>query len=204
MLQSAEWDGWFEPVRPRGRGARLQAFAEDWPCTAGISNATGGEQVQIVSGKDKGKQGEVKEVHRKYQRVTVEGLNLVKRHVAGQGSQPGKIITKSMPVALANVAHIDPTTGGPTRVRFGFLGDGTKVRIAVKSGAIIPKPVWQRRRPHPDGGTKRDTQKDVVVKVTATEEELMLHRVLRELTLSRDPNYKGPREAPAAPAAPTP
>mmetsp|Transcript_61294 Transcript_61294/g.145282 ORF Transcript_61294/g.145282 Transcript_61294/m.145282 type:complete len:212 (-) Transcript_61294:111-746(-) len=161
-----------------------------------------GDKVEITAGKDKGKQGEVMKVFRRNQRVMVQGLNLAKKHLPKMGSSPGKIITKPMPIHLSNVAHIDPTTGSTTRVKFGYLGDGTKVRIAVKSGAIIPKSdiLKQRRNEAPDGGTRKDTQRDSAIEVTASEEELMLHRVLREFTLLGDPKYKRPSETPPTPS----
>ncbi len=96
--------------------------------------------VQVLSGKDKGKQGKVLQVLPAEERVLVEGINRVKRHLrAGQfGNTEGGIVESEAPLHISNVAVVDPETGKPTRVGFRFEDDGdggtTKVRFAKASG----------------------------------------------------------------------
>ncbi len=96
-----------------------------------------GDRVVLLTGRDKGRQGEVTRVWPKESRVLVGGLNLVKRHTkASQADPQGGIKTKEAPVHVSNVAHIDPKSGSPTRVGFRMEGD-RKVRFAKKSGEVI-------------------------------------------------------------------
>jgi len=101
-----------------------------------------GDTVVILSGKDRGKSGKVREVRPKENRVVVEGLNIVKRHTKARGpGQPGGIIEKEAALHLSNVAVADPRDGKPTRVGFRLEADGNKmrkVRFAKKSGQTIP------------------------------------------------------------------
>src|SRR5215471_14175716 len=98
-----------------------------------------GDTVVILTGKDRGKSGKVRSVLPKENRVIVEGLNIVKRHTKARGpGQPGGIIEKEAPLHLSNVAIADPRDGKPTRVGFRLEADGTKVRVAKKSGEVIP------------------------------------------------------------------
>lgn len=101
-----------------------------------------GDQVQVVRGDDKGKRGEVIRVYTKKGRITVKGVNIVKRHrkVRTAEEQSG-IIEMEAPIHVSNVMLIDPKSGEPTRTRMRIDEDGTKERISVKSGDAIPKPV---------------------------------------------------------------
>ncbi|WP_022871728.1 50S ribosomal protein L24 [Nesterenkonia alba] len=95
--------------------------------------------VQVLTGKDKGKQGKVLEVIPKRDRVVVEGINRVKRHLrAGQfGNTEGGIVESEAPIHISNVAVVDPETGKPTRVGYRFEevdGETKKVRYAKASG----------------------------------------------------------------------
>lgn len=93
----------------------------------------------ILSGKDRGKSGKVRQVLPKESRVYVEGLNIVKRHTKARGpGQPGGILEKEAALHISNVAIADPQGGKPTRIGFRFEADGTKVRYAKKSGQIVP------------------------------------------------------------------
>jgi large subunit ribosomal protein L24 len=95
--------------------------------------------VVILSGKDRGKSGKVRQVLPKESRVYVEGLNIVKRHTKARGpGQPGGILEKEAALHISNVAIADPQGGKPTRIGFRFEADGTKVRYAKKSGQIVP------------------------------------------------------------------
>ena len=96
-----------------------------------------GDRVIVTTGRDKGKKGEVIKVYPKDDRVLVSNVNMVKRHQRQTQTQQGGIISKEAPIEVSNIAHVDPKTGGPTRVGFKVLGDGRKVRFAKKSGEVI-------------------------------------------------------------------
>jgi large subunit ribosomal protein L24 len=101
-----------------------------------------GDQVMIVRGDDKGKRGEVIRVFPKKGRITVKGVNIVKRHrKARTAEEQSGIIEMEAPIHVSNVMLIDPKNGEPTRTRMRLDDDGTKERISVKSGDAIPKPV---------------------------------------------------------------
>jgi len=94
--------------------------------------------VQVTSGDDKGKRGKVLRVLRAEKKVLVEGINLVYKHLKPSRKNPqGGRLSKEMPVAISNVAMIDPQQNVPTRVGIRFLPDGTKELFAKKSGATI-------------------------------------------------------------------
>jgi len=96
-----------------------------------------GDEVIVLSGRDKGAKGKVLVVVRKTERVLVQGVNMVKRHTRPSSAGPGGIIEKEAPIHVSNVAHIDPKSALPTRVGYRTLGDGRKVRFAKRSGEII-------------------------------------------------------------------
>ena len=96
-----------------------------------------GDKVVILTGRDKGKTGEVVQVMPKEERALVRGVNLVKRHQRQTAAQEGGIISKEAPVHLSNLALADPRDGKPTRVGFRILDDGRKVRFAKRSGELI-------------------------------------------------------------------
>ncbi len=99
-----------------------------------------GDKVIVLSGRDKGRTGEVIEVHPRVERVLVRGINMVKRHQKQTVQQEGGIISKELPVHLSNVALADPKDGKPTRVGFKVVGtseDRKLVRVAKRSGAEI-------------------------------------------------------------------
>jgi large subunit ribosomal protein L24 len=96
-----------------------------------------GDRVIVTTGRDRGKKGEVIKVFPKEDRALVSGVNMVKRHQRQTQRQQGGITSKEAPVHLSNIAHVDPKSGGPTRVGFKVLGDGRKVRFAKRSGEVI-------------------------------------------------------------------
>jgi len=96
-----------------------------------------GDKVVILTGRDKGKSGEVLEVRPTESRALVRGVNLVKKHQKQSASQAGGIITKEAALHLSNLAVADPKDGKPTRVGFKTLDDGRKVRFAKRSGDLI-------------------------------------------------------------------
>ena len=104
-----------------------------------------GDQVIVVRGDDKGKRGEVIRVYTKKARVTVKGVNIVKRHrKARTAEEQSGIIEMEAPIHVSNVMLIDPKSGEPTRTRMRLDDDGTKERNSVKSGDAIPKPARSR------------------------------------------------------------
>lgn len=96
-----------------------------------------GDKVVVITGRDKGKSGEVLEVRPTEGRAVVRGVALVKRHQRQTQNQQGGIITKEAAVNLSNLAVADPKDGKPTRVGFRVLDDGRKVRVAKRSGEQI-------------------------------------------------------------------
>ena len=97
-----------------------------------------GDRVQVLTGKDKGRQGEVIRVMPEEGRALVQGINLVKRHQKPQGmGRPGDIQEKEAGIHLSNLALLDPKSGKPTRVGFKVLEDGKKVRVAKASGEVL-------------------------------------------------------------------
>jgi len=103
-------------------------------------HVTRGDTVRVMRGDDKGKEGKVLRVYPKTGRVTVEGVNIVKKHrKARRENEQSGIIDFPAPVHASNVMLIDPKSGAPTRVRARIDDDGTKERISVKSGDAIPR-----------------------------------------------------------------
>ena len=97
-----------------------------------------GDNVVVLSGKDKGRTGTVQAVMPKDSKVVVEGVNVTARHRKPSQTNPqGGIDRKSAPMHISKVALADPKDGKPTRVRFETNKDGRKVRVAVKSGETI-------------------------------------------------------------------
>lgn len=96
-----------------------------------------GDRVVVLTGKDKGKSGDVVAVMPKENRAVVSGVNLARRHQKQTAGQEGGIVSKEMPIHVSNLAHIDPKDGKATRVGFKLLDDGKKVRVARRSGEVI-------------------------------------------------------------------
>ena len=96
-----------------------------------------GDKVVVLTGRDKGRSGEVIEVRPGENRALVRGVNMVSRHQRQTAAQQGGIIRKEAPLQLSNLAVADPKDGKPTRVGFKILKDKRKVRIARRSGEQI-------------------------------------------------------------------
>ena len=99
-----------------------------------------GDKVVVLSGRDKGRSGEVIAVHPSDERALVRGVNMVKRHQKQSAQQDGGIVSKEATVHLSNLALADPKDGKPTRIGFKFVGTGDdrrKVRVARRSGVEI-------------------------------------------------------------------
>ena len=103
-------------------------------------HVTKGDTVRVMRGDDKGKEGKVLRVYSKTGRITIEGVNIVKKHrKARRENEQSGIIDLPAPVHASNVMLIDPKSGEPTRVRARIDDDGTKERISAKSGDAIPR-----------------------------------------------------------------
>jgi large subunit ribosomal protein L24 len=96
-----------------------------------------GDKVVVLTGRDKGRSGEVIQVMPTESRALVRGVNIVKRHQRQSQTQEGGIVSKEAPIHLSNLAVADPKDNKPTRVGFKVLADGKKVRVAKKSGETI-------------------------------------------------------------------
>jgi len=98
-----------------------------------------GDNVVVISGRDKGKAGEVLRVLPAERRLIVQGVHVARRHTKPRMGDPGGIVDKELTIYVSNVAHIDPQSGKPTRVGYKTLDDGRKVRFARRSGEVLDK-----------------------------------------------------------------
>jgi large subunit ribosomal protein L24 len=97
-----------------------------------------GDRVVVITGSDRGRQGEVLSVLPKENRAVVQGVNVAKHHTKPKGmGQQGGIVEKEASIHLSNIALLDPKTDKPTRVGFKVLENGSKVRVARASGQVI-------------------------------------------------------------------
>ncbi len=104
------------------------------------------DTVKVLYGKDAGKRGRVVKVYPEKRMVVVEGVNMYKRHVKGDGrGRQSEIVSLLKPMPVSKVQLIDPATGMPTRVRFEVI-DGVKTRVSVKTG----KPLGVEKKPGTD------------------------------------------------------
>ena len=102
-------------------------------------HVTKGDTVQVISGDDKGKRGTVLRAYPKTGRVTVQGVNMIKRHQRATSTAEAGIIEREAPIHHSKVMLLDPKSGTPTRVRRRIDADGTVERLAVRSGQSIPR-----------------------------------------------------------------
>jgi large subunit ribosomal protein L24 len=96
-----------------------------------------GDEVIVISGRDRGKKGSVLRVIPTEDRVLVQGVNMVKRHTRQSMRQQGGIVEKETPIHISNISLVDPKSGKATRVGYRFLDDGRKVRFAKASGEVM-------------------------------------------------------------------
>lgn len=102
-------------------------------------NVKKGDRVVVITGKDKGKQGEVIAAFPSEERVVVQGVNKVKKHQRATAANPGGIVEQEASIHVSNVAHVDPKDNKPTRIGVKALEDGRKVRVAKRSGEVIDR-----------------------------------------------------------------
>jgi large subunit ribosomal protein L24 len=98
-----------------------------------------GDNVVVISGRDKGRTGEVLRVFPAEARLVVQGVNIARRHTKPRMGEPGGIIEKELALHISNVAHVDPGSGKPTRIGYRVLENGRKVRVARRSGEVIDR-----------------------------------------------------------------
>ncbi|KAL7381878.1 hypothetical protein ABVT39_012775 [Epinephelus coioides] len=141
-----------------------------------------GDTVEILAGKDKGKIGKVIQVFRKRNWVIVEGLNAHYRYIGKTQDYRGTYIVSEAPILLRDVTLIDPSDRKPTEVEWRFTEEGERVRVSVRTGRIIPKPVVERRdgivpqqwKDGPKDTSPEDTlEKTFVPSLKTLEEEVM-------------------------------
>ena len=96
-----------------------------------------GDKVVVISGKDKGKEGKITNILRKENKVVIEGINIVKKHVKPNGQNAGSIVEVEAPIHASNVMIVDPKTGKPTRIGHSVDKKGKKVRVSKKSNESL-------------------------------------------------------------------
>ncbi|GBG32363.1 50S ribosomal protein L24, chloroplastic [Hondaea fermentalgiana] len=127
-----------------------------------------GDMVVVRDGLERGKTGRVIKLLKNDEAVIVENVNIRRQERLDEATLDTIETHDPAPISYSNVSHVDPKTGMPTRVRFGFLADGSKVRVSVRSGEIIPYPP----REAPDTREfEGDTPSDNVLKRTYVESE---------------------------------
>ena len=97
-----------------------------------------GDSVIVITGKDKGKLGNVLSILKDKDRVIVQGVNIIKRHRKATQESPGKIEELEASIHISNVSLVDPDNAKPTRVKYEFK-DGVKKRMSVVSGSLLDK-----------------------------------------------------------------
>ncbi|KAL4629540.1 putative 39S ribosomal protein L24, mitochondrial precursor [Arapaima gigas] len=139
---SRPWTVAAKKLNPPGKKRRkvfVEPIAhEDW-------SVFRGDTVEILSGKDEGKQGKVVQVFRNRNWVILEGLNTHYRYVGKTAEYRGTYIASEAPLLLKDIALVDPSDRKPTEVNWRFTEEGERVRVSVRTGRIIPKPVFQRK-----------------------------------------------------------
>jgi large subunit ribosomal protein L24 len=102
-----------------------------------VAHIKKGDKVVVLTGRDKGKTGEVLKTIPARDRAIVQGVNMVKRHTAPSQAGAGGIIEKEATIHVSNLAHVDPSDDKPTRVGTKVLEDGRRVRYAKRSGEVV-------------------------------------------------------------------
>ncbi len=126
--------------RKADRGRRLGAARHVLKASREAIHVTKGDTVRVMRGDDKGKEGRVLQVYPKTGRIKVEGINIVKKHrKARTAEEQSGIIQMAAPFHASNVMLLDSKTGRPTRTKVRVNKDGTKERVGVKSGEVIPR-----------------------------------------------------------------
>jgi large subunit ribosomal protein L24 len=96
-----------------------------------------GDKVVVIAGKDKGKEGKITKILRSENKIVIEGVNVVKKHVKGNGQTAGSIVEMEAPINASNAMIVDPKTGKPSRIGHTVDKNGKKIRVAKKSDSKI-------------------------------------------------------------------
>ena len=128
----------FSRSLPGSKRKKKPRTHEEWPIVRG-------DLVQILSGKDEGKQGKVKDVIRSKNTIIVAGLNTEIQKLDETDATPGTYVRMEEPLPYKDVALVDPSDKQPTAVSFRYTELGERVRVSDRTGRIIPKPPWERR-----------------------------------------------------------
>ncbi len=96
-----------------------------------------GDKVVVIAGKDKGKEGKITKILHSENKIVIEGVNVVKKHVKGNGQTAGSIVEMEAPINASNAMIVDPKTGKPSRIGHTVDKNGKKVRVAKKSDSKI-------------------------------------------------------------------
>ncbi|XP_062865332.1 large ribosomal subunit protein uL24m [Trichomycterus rosablanca] len=139
---SRPWTVAARRLNPPGK-TRRKVFVE--PVAPGDWGVFRGDMVEILSGNDKGKQGKIIQVFRHRNWVIVEGLNTHHRYIGKSGDYRGTYVRSEAPLLLKDVSLVDPSDRKPTETEWRFTEEGERVRVSVRTGRIIPKPVFQRK-----------------------------------------------------------
>eukprot|EP00042_Codosiga_hollandica_P017142 m.45939 g.45939 ORF g.45939 m.45939 type:complete len:191 (-) comp47335_c0_seq1:45-617(-) len=153
-----------------------------------------GDKVEVIGGPETGKQGTVVAVLRRRNKLIVEGVAKHRRMMKKTADNPGGIFTNEAPIDYSRVALLDPVDNAPTKVRWGFLPSGEKVRISKRSDHVIPKPIWTRRdfksrNAYLEGSM--DTKATPAVAVTYKPQSLSFEEeILQSLSITLEPTAK--------------
>jgi len=113
-----------------------------------------GDKVEVIRGKEKRKVGVVKKLMRDSNQVILEGINLVKKHIASREDFKGGIFSIEAPIHYSNVMLVDPKDGRRTRISSKYTEEGSKLRLSKRTGTVIPKP------PIPEEDLKRQRERE--------------------------------------------
>lgn len=173
------WTAAAKRLNPAGK-KRRKVFVE--PLEAEDWSVFRGDTVEILAGKDKGKQGKVVQVFRHRNWVILQGLNTHYRYIGKTWDYRGTYIASEAPLLLQHISLIDPSDRKPTEIEWKFTEEGERVRVSLRTGRIIPKPVVERRdgivpqqwKDGPKDTSPEDTlEKTYVPSLKTMEEEIM-------------------------------
>nr|XP_025968618.1 39S ribosomal protein L24, mitochondrial [Dromaius novaehollandiae] len=136
------WSAAAQQRNPPGR-RRKKIFVE--PISKDDWKVFRGDTVQVLTGKDAGKQAMVTQVVRARNWVVVEGLNTHYRYINKMAKYPGTYIASEAPLLLSQISLVDPEDRKPTEVEWRYTEEGERVRVSLRSGRIIPTPLRHRR-----------------------------------------------------------
>lgn len=186
------WTAGAQRLNPLGK-RRRKVFVE--PIAAEDWSVLKGDTVEILAGKDKGKQGRVNQVFRHRNWVILQGLNTHFRYVGKTGESRGSYVASEAPLLLTDVALIDPSDKKPTEVQWKFTEEGDRVRVSLRTGRIIPKPVVERR----DGivpeqwkdGPKDTSPDDTLEKTYVPSLKTLEEEVMEKMGIVENRRHKG-------------